>query len=86
MTKTLTALPAGEGTLRIPAFQIQRVAVPMATALFIDNQWVPFIDGESLSKQHASSCPRGALHRCIANYLHRHNQNPSLRVVLEETK
>lgn len=87
MKTTLTAIPAGEGVYRIPASIIQRVKVPMATALFINNQWVPFIDGESMGRQYESSSPTLSLHRCVANYLHRHNANPGLRIVLgEETK
>ena len=84
MKTTLTAIPAGEGVYRIPASLIQRIKVPMVTALFIDNQWVPFIDGEQPSKVFASGCPRGALHRCVANYLHRNNANPGLNVVIGE--
>jgi hypothetical protein len=76
------AIPAGEGVYRITASLIWRVRVPMVTALFIDNQWIPFIDGEQMSKQFASGCPRLSLHRCVANYLHRNNSNPSFDVVI----
>ena len=84
MTMKLFARPAGEGVYRVEAQTIQRVPVPMCTALFVEGQWVPSIDGESNRYLYASGSVRAALHRCIANYLHRHDANPSLDIVLEE--
>lgn len=86
MKKTLIAVSAGAGTFRIPAFVIQRMPIPMVTALFIDDQWVPFIDGESLAWEYKASSPSLAFHRCIANYMHRNNCNHSFIVELEEAK
>ena len=83
MNYTLTALPAGAGTYRIPAFTLAGVAVPMTTIVLMDgNRWVPFIDGENLRDDFASVCERTAFHRCIAAYLQRHDRNPPLRVVI----
>jgi hypothetical protein len=86
MKTTLTALPAGAGVFRIPSFRVANITVPMVTALFVDNQWMPFIDGENLQKQYASSCVRLSLHLCIANYLQRQGRNPSIDVVIEGDK
>jgi hypothetical protein len=86
MKTTLTALPAGAGVFRIPSFRVANITVPMVTALFVDNQWMPFIDGENLQKQYASGCVRLSLHRCIANYLQGQGRNPSIDVVIEGDK
>jgi len=86
MKTTLTALPAGAGVFRIPSFRVANITVPMVTALFVDNQWMPFIDGENLQKQYARHCVRLSLHRCIANYLQGQGRNPSIDVVIEGDK
>ena len=84
MITKLFARPAGEGVYRIEAQTIQRVPVPMCTALFLGGQWVPSIDGESHRYLYASGSVRDALHRCVANYLHRHDACPALSIVLPE--
>jgi len=86
MKTTLIALPAGAGVFRIPSFRVANITVPMVTALFIDNQWTPFIDGENLQKQYASHNVEASLHRCIANYLQLQDRNPSLAVVIQGDK
>ena len=86
MKTTLTALPAGAGVFRIPSFKVADVTVPFTTALFIDDQWVSFIDGESMSRQFARGDVNLSLHLCIANYLHRQGRNPSLKIVIEGGK
>jgi len=83
MKTTLTALPAGAGVFRIPSFKVVDVTVPMTTALFIDDQWVPFIDGENLQQQFARNGVSLSLHLCIANYLQRQGRNPSLHIVIQ---
>lgn len=81
MKTTLTALPAGSGVYRIPSFTVATITVPFVTAVFIDNQWTPFVDGENLAKEYASHSVEAAFHRCIANYLQRQGRNPSLHII-----
>jgi len=83
MNYTLTALPAGEGTYRIPSLLLRGVTVPTVTALLTDDGWLPFVDGESIDLEARSFCVRTCLHRCIAAYLRRHGVNPALNVRLE---
>jgi hypothetical protein len=86
MKTTLTALPAGAGVFRIPSFKVAGVTVPFTTALFIDNQWVPFIDGENLQQQFARNGVSFSLHLCIANYLQRQGRNPLIHIVIQGGK
>lgn len=86
MKTTLTALPAGAGVYRIPSFKIAGVTVPMTTALFVDNQWTPFIDGENLQREFARHGVNLCLHLCIANYLQRQGVNPSLHIAIQGDK
>jgi hypothetical protein len=83
MNYTLTALPAGEGTYRIPSLLLRGVTVPTVTTLLTADGWTPFVDGESLDLEARSWCVRTSLHRCIAAYLRRHGVNPALNVRLE---
>lgn len=65
----ITALPAGRGMYRIPAFMLQGVEVPMCTIMLYRAGWVANLDGSFVKHDVTGATVAECAKQRIANHL-----------------
>jgi|GWRWMinimDraft_12_1066020.scaffolds.fasta_scaffold175279_1 hypothetical protein len=65
----ITALPAGSGMYRIPAFILQGVPVPMVTIMLFRAGWVANLDGSFVKHDVLGSTVAECARQRIVNHL-----------------
>ena len=65
----ITALPAGQGVYRIPAFMLQGVQVPMCTIMLYRSGWVANLDGYAVKHDVVGSTVAECARQRVVNHL-----------------